>query len=171
MNAIDTPARSDPDVVARSSELAYLRQDCPLTIQQALQEYHQALPFLLDERNLSGQARELFHNHDLAHVVFGCDTSIRQEALIDTWTIFGSDVGFSAYLDYLRVPEAKNVVTEAGLGHVVWEFVKALPDVVRVIVRARRMRKRWPWRDHDAYLDRAVADVRRELGIEVLAHP
>jgi hypothetical protein len=33
------------------------------------------------------------------------------------------------------------------------------------------MRKRWPWRDHDAYLDRAVADVRRELGIEVLAHP
>jgi ubiquinone biosynthesis protein Coq4 len=146
----------------------YADPACTQTVREALAEYHEAIPGLLDEGALDGIARELFHNHDVAHVVFGCDTTIRQEALIDTWTLFGSDLGLSAYVRYMQTPEAKQILVDAGFFTLLREAIFALPDLVRVIVRARRMKKRWPWRDHETYLDRPLDQVREELGIAVL---
>jgi hypothetical protein len=147
---------------------SYAQQDCPLTLAEGLAEYRARMLGLLDEDELTGRAVELFHNHDIAHVVFGCDITVRQEAMIDTWTIFGSTIGLSGYLAYLQVPEARQVIAETGLLRTVWESAKAFPALVRVWRQARRMSRPWPWRDHEAYLDRPLVEIRRELGIELV---
>ncbi|MBN4059560.1 hypothetical protein JYT35_00405 [Acidimicrobium ferrooxidans] len=36
---------------------------------------------------LSVDAQEFFRNHDIAHVVFGCDASIVGEAKVKIWSI------------------------------------------------------------------------------------
>ena len=148
--------------------LAYLDPACTLTLREGLAEYRSSIPGLLQQEDLSPHAQELFARHDIAHVVFGCDTSIRQEAMIDTWTLFGSDVGVRAYLDYLKVDEAIDILRDTGWLRVAYETVASLPDVIRVYRRARKMHKRWPWAEHENYLDMRLVDIREELGIEVL---
>lgn len=153
-----------------SATLAYTSPSTTQTLAEGLREYYASMDGLLDPETLSGESQELFRLHDTAHVVFGCDTSLHDEVLIDTWTIFGSDIGFWAYAQYLRVPEARDIVTGTGVWHTLTAFVRSLPDVVSTVRHARRMTHKWPWRDHDAYLDRPLAEIRRELGIEVVTH-
>lgn len=153
---------------ALANPLGYKQQDATMTIAEGLDEYFRHIPNLIDTGSLEGSARELFTNHDIAHVVFGCDISLRQEVLMDTWTVFGTDVGLIAYARYLNTPEAQNLFKEIGYVRALWGAVLAIPDVFRVIVRARRMKKKWPWKDHEAYLNRSIGEVRRELGLVVV---
>jgi hypothetical protein len=39
----------------------------------------------------------------------------------------------------------------------------------RVLWRARRMHKRWPWSDFDGYRAVPLAEIRREFGIRLLS--
>lgn len=135
------------------------------TLAEGLAEFRGSMPGLLDESGLPEDARQLFHNHDVAHVVFGCDTSLVQEAMVDLWTIFGTTVGLREYLRYMKTDEAKQVLREAGTGRALWATLKALPRLAGVIVRARRMTRKWPWTEHEAYLDRPLVEIRAELGI------
>lgn len=153
-----------------NEQLAYTSPSTRQTLAEGLSEYYAHMEGLLDPESLSGVSQELFRLHDTAHVVFGCDTSLRDEVLIDVWTIFGSDVGVWAYAQYLRVPEARDIVTDTGGWHMLTTLVRSLPDIVSTVRHARRMKQKWPWRDHDAYLDRPLAEIRRELGIEILTH-
>lgn len=152
-----------------SAALRYLDPESTMTLREGLAEYFRSMPDLLDVNALEGKAKELFDNHDTAHVVFGCDVSLRHEAMMDTWTVFGTDVGFFAYMRYLTTPEARRVVTDAGVLRSLWGALLAVPDAVRVIGRARRMKKKWPWRDHERYLDRPLVEIRRDLGLAILA--
>lgn len=148
---------------------AYTRADCTLTLREGLDEYRQSMPDLIDERDLGERARSLFHNHDIAHVVFGCDISIRHEAMVDTWSMFGTDVGVRAYLEYLDVPEAKQVLKDVGIVRASLETMKNAGAIARVLRNAYRMKKRWPFFLHDEHLDRRLDEIREEFGIAIVA--
>jgi len=156
-----------PSAATPTFALAYMRQDCPMTLRQGLAEYHAMIPGLVAEDGLSDDALDLFHHHDVAHVVFGCDTSVRHEAMVDTWTVFGTDVGVSEYLAYLKVPETRQVLEDTGYLKITWLSGLAVPAVLRVVRAARRMQKKWPWRDHAAWMDRPLSELRAEFGIVV----
>ncbi|HTJ80813.1 MAG TPA: hypothetical protein VL400_03795 [Polyangiaceae bacterium] len=151
-----------------SHRLGYRAQDAEVTVAEALEQYFRSIPNLLDVDELGDGARDLFTKHDIAHVVFGCDTSLRQEIMMDVWTVFGTDVGLLAYARYLKTPEAQNLLAEIGYVRAIGAFVRTLPDIARVIVHARRMKKKWPWASHAAYMGRPLRDVRRELGLEIV---
>ena len=107
--------------------------------------------------------------HDVTHVVFGCDTSVRGEALLDTWTVFGSSVPFREYLGFLKFPETHMIAREAG-GYPMIALIGLvnLPDLVRALFRARRMTRRWPWRGFEKHLDRPLVEIRAEFNIRVI---
>lgn len=63
------------------------------TLREGYAEYVHANPELLDPDAL-GKAGRFFRAHDYGHVLFGCDTSVIHEALMDTWTIFGTTAGW-----------------------------------------------------------------------------
>ena len=74
------------------ANLRYREQDSPLTHSEGVEEYRRSFPELIDARDVSEAARSFFIAHDRCHVVFGLDTSLPQEGMADTWTLFGSDV-------------------------------------------------------------------------------
>jgi len=146
----------------------YVEQDSPQTLAEAIAEYYDRNPTLLDPADMPPDAAELFRQHDAGHVVFGCDTSLRGEALIDTWTILGSTAGLRGYLRYFAYPQVNQIFAETGYGRIAVESVRCLPDMVRVWRRSRRMSSRWPWSDYGRYLDRSLSDIRREFAIRVV---
>ena len=95
---------------------SYQKQEVTLFLRAGLEEYRAGLTGLLDESELPSRAARFFHAHDICHVVFGCDTLIAQEAMADTWSVFGTSLGFGAYLDYLRLPQTNNIFRQIGYG-------------------------------------------------------
>lgn len=154
-----TPARARP---------RYTSQDSEQTLRDGLAEYRACNPGLLDPGSMAPEAAALFEQHDAAHVLFGCDTTLRGETRIDTWTIFGSSIGLRGYLAYLRLPQVNQVFSEAGRLRILIELLRCSPDVVRVIARSRRMARAWPWREWERHLDRPLRELREEFAIRVV---
>jgi hypothetical protein len=146
----------------------YARQDSPQTLREGLAEYRACNPGLLDAGAMGGKAAALFRQHDAAHVLFGCDTSLRGETLVDTWTIFASSIGLRGYLAYLRLPQVNQVFAEAGPARVVLVGARCLPDALRVVWRSRRVARKWPWTEYERYLDRPLHELREEFRIRVV---
>jgi hypothetical protein len=153
--------------VARRN-LAYVHQESSQTLRDGLAEYYATNAALLDPAGMSPEIAALFRQHDAAHVVFGCDTSLRGETLVDAATIFGSSLGLRGYLGYLRLPQVNQIFSQAGYGRIAGELLRCLPDLVRVAARSRRLPRKWPWREYERYLDRPLRELREEFGIRVV---
>ena len=150
------------------NRLGYIDQDSTQTLGEGIAEYYAANPMLLDPDGMPTDAGTLFKQHDAGHVIFGCDTSLRGESLIDTWTIFGSTARLKGYIEYFRHPQIYQIFEDVGYLRMTIEFIRCLPDVCRVLARCRRLNARWPWEKYDDYLDRTLADLRKEFNIRVI---
>ena len=146
----------------------YTIQDSSQTLREGIAEYYSRNPGLLDPDGMPNEVAELFRQHDAGHVVFGCDTSLRGETLIDTWTILGSTAGLRGYLEYFRYPQVNQVFAQVGYVRIVLEFVRCFGDVGRVIARSRRLSSKWPWHDYRRYLDDSLQDLRSQFNIRVV---
>ena len=145
----------------------YVSQDSNQNLREAIAEYYRCNPGLLEPDDLPDGVATLFRQHDAGHVVFGCDTSLRGETLIDTWTIFASTAGLRGYAEYFKYPQVNQIFSDTGYLRIVWEFVRCLPDVLRVIRRSRQLARKWPWSTYEGYLDRSLCEIRREFNIVV----
>lgn len=144
-----------------------LVDDPSLTLREGLDRYVAANQEILTTRDLSEEAAEFFACHDVAHVVFGCDTSLYGEGTVKLWTIFGTTLGFWGHLRgyseanafaLFRLYSGKHIATNTG------RLLVSVPGTIR---RARRMRQRWPWTGYEAHLDRPLHDIRSEFGIDL----
>jgi hypothetical protein len=115
------------------------------------------------------EARALMDRHDVIHVLFGLDTSLRQEAMVDLWTLFGTTARLSELLAYLRLPEEQQILAEIGAWRIAVTTLKAIPDAFRIAGAARRLRRKWPWREHENLLDRPLNEVREGFGVTLMA--
>ncbi len=155
---------------------AYQQPDATMTLREGLAEYFESNPELEDPEAFEDpEAGELFACHDAVHIVFGTNTEIKQEAMTDMWAMWGTDVGWRRYMAYLKQPAAtdilKKIGRELGWWHVIRESFGALPYIWRVRKYAKRMHKRWPFHDWKAQLDRPLAEIRAEYGIEFFDLP
>jgi hypothetical protein len=146
----------------------YIQQHSTQTLRDGIAEYYACNPGLLDPEGMPERVRQLFRQHDAGHVVFGCDTSLRGEALIDSWTIFATTVGFSGYLEYLRYPQVNQIFRETGYLRIAVESIRCLPDIGRALWRSRKMKTKWPWAEYECYLDRPLREIRDEFDIRLL---
>ena len=159
-------------IVARDKQPAkkrYQEQDSTQTLAEGLEEFHAGFDNVLQQSEMSSdRARELFRCHDICHVLFGCDTTVGNEVLVDTWSIFGTDVSVKEYTDYLRIPEARQALAAAGFVRGLLESIRATPRLFDVFLRTREMGKKWPFYAGDAFLDKPLVEIRKEFNIRVL---
>lgn len=148
--------------------LAYMKQDATLTLREGLEEYYGTIDGLITEDNADPEVAALFRFHDTCHVVFGCDTSLRGEALADTWSIFGSTVTLRMYQRYLSLQETKSIFASMTLQDMLAALTSSTTAVPVAFWRAQHMAKKWPFLDHEAYLDMPLHELRAEFGIEVV---
>ena len=70
-----------------------------------------------------GSSRLLLE-HDATHVIFGMDTTLEQEAGLDTWLLFGCQYQLSYLRGYGKLPEIK-AVYEALVSELGWSLFRA----------------------------------------------
>ena len=70
------------------------RQDSAQILAEAVSEYCTSNPGLLRPAHMSPEAPHFFRCHDVAHVVFGCGTSLEHEAVVKIASVFGTTEGW-----------------------------------------------------------------------------
>jgi hypothetical protein len=147
--------------------IGYQRPDTTLTLEEGLRQYHASREGLVGDRGISQAASEFFRCHDVAHVVFGCSTTLQNEAIMKLWSFFGTTAGLRLLAAY-RLPESNEVYEQLERRDIVRTAIRSLAIVPRVLWRCHRMHKRWPWSDFEKYLDIPLVEIRREFGIRPL---
>ncbi|HZK98338.1 MAG TPA: hypothetical protein VFC47_00430 [Caulobacteraceae bacterium] len=160
--------KRDPRIAV--ARLGYQRQDSPQTLAQGLEEYYAAnIGKVTHPSHLPPESIGLFLSHDMCHVIFGLNTTLADEALADVRTLLSSDVGTRRYASYLATDkQAQALFKELGYLKSVWVTILALPRIVRAVIEALRMKKRWPWNPPPDLGERRLADLRLEFGIRVI---
>ena len=156
--------------VALTRRLAYQEQDSQQTLAEGLAEYYRVNGArVAPPSSLPPESRALFTSHDICHVIFGLDTTLADEAMVDTRTMLSCDVGFARYAQYLTSnKEAQAIFKEMGYGTVLWATLLATPRLLRAVREAFRVTKKWPWLPPASYQTRTLSDLRREHGIRVI---
>ena len=138
-----------------------------VTLREALERSRNRKAPAFSSDAASPKAREFFHCHDVAHLVFGCDTSLLGEGTLKIFTLFGTTLSFRDHFAGYAAADATGLFTNYSALHVASNVPRLLVRFPQTIVRARRMSKPWPWRAHDRYLDATLSEIRSEFNIMV----
>jgi ubiquinone biosynthesis protein Coq4 len=160
----------DASVDRAQRPLSYQRQDSPQTLGEGLAEYYAANGArVTPPKDLPPESAALFRSHDMCHVIFGLDTSLADETLVDARTLFSCDVGVRRYVAYLsQDAQAKALFRELGWWAATMATFACLPRIARAALQAMAMRRKWPWTPPEEHLARPLADLRREYRIKVI---
>ncbi|MBP8310355.1 MAG: hypothetical protein KAY46_23970 [Burkholderiaceae bacterium] len=136
------------------------------TLAEGLAEYFAANPGLKRGESLSAEARAFFQAHDAVHVVYGCGTSMSDEAVVKLASLLGTTGGLSILRGY-RLHESIDIYRSLPLGGTLAALARAPYLIARTWWRCWRQHRPWPWSDHDAYMAVPLTDIRERFGITV----
>ena len=152
--------------------MEFLQQDCTMTLQEGLEELYIQNPHVAASSKIKGKS---FQDHDLTHVIFGCDTSIRGEIILKPWILFGTNISRQELRDYANDEEVKRLNKEGialmgGPLLFTLKLVFMVPEFfVTWFLRVRKMKNKWPHSSiSDEMLRKRIVDLRREYGIQVV---
>ncbi len=154
--------------------LSYQNQDCDLTLEEGIEEYR---GYLIEiGREVMSEVCDsstLILEHDATHVIFGLDTSLEQEALLDTWVLFGCSWKLGYIFEYGRLPDVKRLskalYKELGVLGFLRLYFHVLTRKLRVLRKCWHMSKKWPFRFPKQLLTRKISSLRAEYGIAILS--
>ena len=152
--------------------LEYQKQNCDLTLAEGLQCYYDSFPKNKEIFVDTEGSETLLRDHDCTHVIFGLDISLDQEAILDTWVLWGSKFKWSYLLGYNRLPQIKELTKYLFKELGVIGFLRLYWNVMavkrKVIFRTFKMKKKWPFQVPERYLNMKISDLRKMHGIVVL---
>jgi len=149
--------------MTQASHPRYFEPDCPLTLAEGLAELAAANPGLIASDD--PELHDLVRAHDSCHVLFGLGTTIEDEALADTWTLFGSSVTLKQYSAYLKYEEFTKLMHQTNGWTLLRGTLRSLPRMVRAIWRTRTMTAKWPFFEYAQFLDTPLVTLRRRFNI------
>lgn len=161
--------KSLPLETLQRARLGYQKQDATMTLRQGLEEYFEANPGLykLEELSEEGLA-EYLTNHDVSHVVFGTQTTLQDEFIQDLWTFLAIDISIKAYVtDFIATEESKKILKALTIWGLISSAANLVVKLPAMLWRTLRMKKRWPWRGWEEFLDSPLGEIRSEFNIRI----
>ena len=154
------------------NKLSFQSQDCDLTLEQGLEEYRAYLQANNKNQLVDEPGSKIIRDHDATHVVFGLDTSIEQESMLDSWIFLGTSWKLKELLAYNKLPEIKQLYKDfwrdPGYVKLLMTAIRLIPIKLKIRKRAKQMNKKWPFVSPDSLMDQKVSDLRKEYGIVIL---
>ena len=160
--------------------LNFQNQDCKLSLQEGIEEYRSYLRkngrHVLGEQ-VSDSEKWGILCHDATHVVFGLDTTLEEEAMLDCWVFFGGN-NFQALKDYFSGKiDFKETSEKVGIllkevGHIKYLYLylkvmfKKWPEI---LFRCFKMKKRWNYYFPEELLEKSINEIRIEFRIKILS--
>jgi len=155
--------------------LEFQKQNCRLTLEEGLKIYYEA--FENQETILKGDTLpEFIFGHDCSHVIFGLGLSLKEEAILDTYTIYGCKnsikIIFKAAGQIFKSKELLNLynklISEHGLIGLL-KLVNSSKKSKKIArIKTKKMKKKWSYIVPKSYLSYKINDLRDEYGISVL---
>lgn len=148
-------------------QLNYLKPDSTQTLREAIAE-------LRDAEGVNDQSEEValelnfdLDVHDAIHCLFACSTNVGGEIEAHVWSAFGTTLSSSEMRRVTGHEDHRKALAEIGHFRLIRTWFTRLPRIIGTIVRSRKMSQRWPAQDFEAFLDRALADIRRDYNIQL----
>lgn len=138
------------------------------TLQQGLDQFHKKNSKYFSERDYSEKGADFLRCHDIAHVVFGCDTTLYGEGVVKIWTTFGTTSNFWQVINGYNDVSAFSLFKMYSVSHVMKNVLRFILVIPKVISRAKRMSKPWFFSAYEPYLNVSLAEIRREFNIQIL---
>lgn len=145
----------------------YRSPNARMSLADGLAEYYRVHPFLKRGDRLGAEAQEFFRCHDAVHVLYGCDTSLSQEAIVKLSSIFGTTAGFAVLRGY-SLYDSIDIYKKLRLGDILATMLDSIVVVPRTLWRCSKQRKRWPWSEFDEHLQTPLHELRERFGIRVV---
>lgn len=141
--------------------------DSRQTLAEGLAEYFEANPGLMRESQMNTEAaRQFFRSHDIVHVLYGCSTSMPDEAIVKITSLFGTTGGWRVLRGYTH-HEVLPIYRRLPVGSTLVALLAAPYLIVRTLWRCLRQTRRWPWVDNEQYLHQPLVELRAMFGIRV----
>ena len=155
------------------TNLSFQSQNCDITLAEGLEEYRAYLQANGKKQLVDAPGSTVIRDHDATHVMFGLDTSIEQESMLDSWVFLGTKWKLKELLAYNKLPEIKQLYKDfwhdPGYFKLIMTTIKLLPIKLKIRKRAKQMNKKWHFVSPDSLMDHKVCDLREEFGIKILA--
>ena len=159
--------------------LNYQEESCELTLKEGIEEYREYL--IANNRHVLGEncseAEKLnLLCHDATHVVFGLDTTLEEEAMLDCWIFFGGDY-FKVAMEYFKgsldIKETNkkvfDLVKEVGYLKYTYLYLRVIfQKWPKIFFRTRKMKK-WSYFFPSDFLEMKISDIRNDLNIKILS--
>ncbi len=159
------------DLKAQSKIMhAYQFQNSRQTLTEGIAEYFDVHMVHFNTRENTPEAGEFFRCHDTAHVIFGCDISLTDEAIVKLCSLFGTTAKWRVLTGY-NLTESKDIYSQLKIIDIFKTIINSLGFAPVTLWRCKRMTKLWPWDDYAGYSNRSLADIRKEFGINVPHNP
>ena len=143
-----------------------------MTLREGVEEYRAYLAAIERKIMVDTSESRLLLEHDATHVIFGMDTSLEQEAGLDSWLLWGCQWRLVYIRAYGNLPEIKALyralIKEFGWRGLPRLYWKTLGLKWRVFRRSRSMSKKWPYQFPDPWLDKSINELRHEHGLIIL---
>ena len=159
--------------------LYYQEESCELTLKEGIEEYREYLK--VNNRHVLGEncsEDEKFNIlcHDATHVIFGLDTSLEEEAMLDCWVIFGGDVFkiikeyYKGSLDLKETNEkVYDLAKEVGYLKYTYLYLRVIfQKWPKIFFRTRKMKK-WSYFFPSDFLEKKISTIRDDFNIKILS--
>ena len=155
--------------------LEFQKQNCQLTLEEGLEIYYNA--FEDQESILKGDTLpEFIFGHDCTHVIFGLGLSLKEEAILDTYTIYGCKNSIKIIIkaagQIFKSKELlnlyKKLISEHGLIGLLRLVNSSKKSKKIARIKTKKMKKKWSYIVPKSYLSYQISDLRDEYGISVL---
>ena len=88
---------------------------------------------------MAEDSQAFFRSHDIAHVIFACDISLLNEAMVKTWTAFGTTLGFWKHIAAYSREETNEIVKEISVRAILVTFFMSLVLTLTALKTRRRL--------------------------------
>ena len=159
--------------------LSYQKENCDLTLREGIEEYRNYLKInnrhVLGE-NCSEDEKLTILGHDATHVIFGLDTSLEEEAMLDCWVLFGGNVlqvikeFYKGSLDLKETNEkVYDLAKEVGYLKYTYLYLRVIfQKWPKIFFRTRKMKK-WDYFFSLNLLDSKISKIREDYNINILS--
>jgi hypothetical protein len=107
-----------------------------------------------------------FRAHDAVHVVYGCDASMPDEAVVKFASLFGTTGGWRVLHGYVH-HETLDVYRHLPWRGTLVALVASPWLLARTLWRCARQTRRWPWTGHEPLMAVSLKEIRERFGIRV----
>jgi len=143
------------------------------TLAEGLEEYYRLNPQITDPSTQPEEFSNILKAHDVGHVIYACDTGMRDELKILPMFWWSSECSFSTYLTMKNSPAVdvmyRDMVSEKGELNLILSIIKTLPlvflDVIPIWLKTRKRRKLLPFLGYQCLLNRRLVDIRKEYDL------